>query len=275
MLAALAIALPAGTIAALRRNTWADLACSAWALFGVSVPSFWLGLMLIYLFAVRLRWVPLQGYVAPSENLAASLHGMVLPAVTLGVFLSGPLTRYLRAGILAVVEQEHVRVARAKGLRERRVVVGHVLRNSLIPFVTVLGVQFGYLLGGAVIIEQIFALPGVGRLAVQAIGNRDFPVVQGTVLLVAVVGRMAGGKVPPAPPDPAGAPRAPGPPPPSRPPSGTIPRPVRGRARRRAPRPGSSSRDRAPGRRAAGRPAARRSTSACAPEAGSSGSSGW
>jgi peptide/nickel transport system permease protein len=180
------IAVPAGTIAALRRNTWLDLLCTTWALFGISVPSFWLGIMLIYLFSVRLRWLPVQGYISPLDDLGASLHAIVLPACTLGVFLSGPLMRYLRSSILHVMSQEHVLAARAKGLAERRVIAGHILRNSFIPFVTVLGVQLGYLLGGAVIIEQIFVIPGIGRLAVQAIGNRDYPLIQGIVLVVAL-----------------------------------------------------------------------------------------
>ncbi len=186
LIVAVLIAVPAGTLAALRRNSWIDLFCTTWALFGVSVPSFWLGIMLMYVFSVRLRWLPVQGYISPFEDLGASLRAIILPAFTLGIFLSGPLTRYLRSSILQVMSQEYVLVARAKGLAERRVIAGHILRNSFIPFVTVLGVQLGYLLGGAVIIEQIFVIPGIGRLAVQAIGNRDYPLIQGIVLVVAV-----------------------------------------------------------------------------------------
>lgn len=184
-LVALTIAVPVGVVAALRRNTWVDLLCTSFAMTGVSIPSFWLAIMLIYLFSVRLRWFPLQGWVSPLDQPVLGIKTIALPAVTLGVFLSGPLMRYLRSTVIQVMTQDYVRVARAKGLRERRVVVGHILRNSLIPFVTVLGVQLGNLLGGAVIIEQVFALPGVGRLAIQAIGNRDYPVVQGVILLVA------------------------------------------------------------------------------------------
>ena len=182
---AVAISVPAGTIAALRRNTWADLLFTGWAFLGVSVPGFWLAMMLVYLFGVRLQWVPLEGYIAPGDHLGASLRTMILPAVTLGVFLSGPLTRYLRSSVLQAAEQEFVVVARAKGLAERTVVGRHVLRTSLLPFVTVLGLQVGYLLGGAVVIENVFALPGIGDLAVSAIGNRDYPVIQGVVLVVA------------------------------------------------------------------------------------------
>lgn len=182
---AVLIAVPAGTLAALKRNTWVDLVCTTWAFLGISIPGFWLAMMLVYLFGVRLQWVPLEGYVGPGEDLAASLRTMALPAITLGVFLSGPLTRYLRSSVLGTLAQEFVLVARAKGLAERRVILGHVLRTSLIPFITVLGVQIGYLLGGAVVIENVFALPGLGDLAVSAIGNRDYPVIQGVVLVVA------------------------------------------------------------------------------------------
>ena len=182
---AVAISIPAGTIAALKRNTWADLLFTAWAFLGVSVPGFWLAIMLIYLFGVRLQWVPLEGYVAPTADLGASLRTMALPAFTLGVFLSGPLTRYLRSSVLETSVQEYVVVARAKGLAERQVIGRHVLRTSLLPFITMLGLQVGYLLGGAVVIENVFALPGIGDLAVSAIGNRDYPVIQGVVLVVA------------------------------------------------------------------------------------------
>ncbi len=185
LLLAVAISIPAGTIAALKRNTWADLLFTAWAFLGVSVPGFWLAIMLIYLFGVRLQWVPLEGYVAPTADLSASLRTMALPAFTLGVFLSGPLTRYLRSSVLETSVQEFVVVARAKGLAERQVIGRHVLRTSLLPFITMLGLQVGYLLGGAVVIENVFALPGIGDLAVSAIGNRDYPVIQGVVLVVA------------------------------------------------------------------------------------------
>jgi peptide/nickel transport system permease protein len=127
----------------------------------------------------------LQGYISLREDPVESLKTMVLPALTLGVLLSGPLTRYLRSSILQTLSQEFVLVAHAKGLSERKVIAGHILRNSLIPFVTVLGVQFSYLIGGAVIVENVFALPGIGDLVVSAIGNRDYPVIQGVVLVVA------------------------------------------------------------------------------------------
>jgi peptide/nickel transport system permease protein len=185
LLIAVAIALPAGMLAALKRNSWIDLVATTWAFLGVSIPGFWLGIMLLIVFGVKLQWVPLSGYVSPFDDVGASLKTMILPSFTLGVFLSGPLTRYLRSSMLQTMSQEFVLVARAKGLAERKVIARHILRNSLIPFVTVIGVQLGYLIGGAVVIENVFALPGVGDLAVSAIGNRDYPVIQGVVLVVA------------------------------------------------------------------------------------------
>jgi peptide/nickel transport system permease protein len=172
-------------LAALKRNSWIDLVATTWAFLGVSIPGFWLGIMLLIVFGVKLQWVPLSGYVSPFDDVGASLKTMILPSFTLGVFLSGPLTRYLRSSMLQTMSQEFVLVARAKGLAERKVIARHILRNSLIPFVTVIGVQLGYLIGGAVVIENVFALPGVGDLAVSAIGNRDYPVIQGVVLVVA------------------------------------------------------------------------------------------
>jgi peptide/nickel transport system permease protein len=179
------IAIPAGAISALKRNTWADVLCTLLALLGLSVPGFWLAIQFVYLFGARLQWVPLQGYIGPREDLQKSLQTMILPALTLGIFLAGPLTRYLRSSILQTLSQEFVLVARAKGLSERRVITGHIMRTSLIPFVTAIGIQFGYLLGGAAVIETVFTLPGVGYMAVNAINDRDFPVVQGVVLIVA------------------------------------------------------------------------------------------
>ncbi len=186
LLIAIAIAIPAGTISALKRNSWADLFCTTFALLGLSIPGFWLAIQFVYLFGAKLKWVPLQGYIGPREDFLGSIETMFLPALTLGIFLAGPLTRYLRSSVLQTISQEFVLVARAKGLTERRVLLSHILRTSLIPFVTAVGIQFGYLLGGAAVIETVFTLPGVGYMAVNAINDRDFPVVQGVVLVVAV-----------------------------------------------------------------------------------------
>jgi peptide/nickel transport system permease protein len=185
LIIAIAIAIPAGTISAVKRNTWADVLATTFALLGLSIPGFWLAIQFVYLFGARLQWVPLQGYVSPRDDFIGSIETMILPALTLGIFLAGPLTRYLRSSVLQTLSQEFVLVARAKGLSERRVLLRHTLRTSLVPFVTAVGIQFGYLLGGAAVIETVFTLPGVGYMAVNAINDRDFPVVQGVVIVVA------------------------------------------------------------------------------------------
>ena len=174
-----------GTIAALKRNTWIDVLATTWSFLGVSIPGFWLAMMLLYIFGVRLQWVPLEGYISPRDDLGDSIKTMILPAFTLGVFLSGPLTRYLRSSILQTLSLDFVLVARAKGLSEPQVLNRHILRNSFIPFITVLGIQLGYLIGGAVVVENVFTLPGIGALAVSAIGNRDYPLIQGITLVIA------------------------------------------------------------------------------------------
>lgn len=185
LLIAVAVSIPLGTVAALKRNTWIDVLATTWSFLGVSIPGFWLAMMLLYVFGVRLQWVPLQGYIDPRDDLGDSIKSMILPAITLGVFLSGPLTRYLRSSILQTLSLEHVVVARAKGLSGPQVLNRHILRNSFIPFITVLGIQLGYLIGGAVIVENVFTLPGIGALAVSAIGNRDYPLIQGITLVIA------------------------------------------------------------------------------------------
>ncbi len=186
----LLIALPAGVAAAVRRNSAVDLGAMGVALAGVSIPSFWLGVMLILLFALQWRLFPSIGYVAFSRDPADALRHLVLPAVTLGLGLAGALTRMVRSGILEELGREYVRTASAKGLGFSAVISRHVLRNALLPTLTVLGVQVSVLLGGAVITEQIFAWPGVGQLAVQAIQSRDYPVLQGTILVVAVLATL-------------------------------------------------------------------------------------
>ncbi len=181
------IALPAGVVAAVRRNSAADLAAMGVALGGVSIPSFWLGVMLILLFALHWRVFPSIGYVPLTRDPAEALRHLVLPAFTLGLGLAGALTRMVRSGVLEELGHEYVRTAKAKGLRFSAVINHHILRNALLPAVTVLGVQISVLLGGAVITEQIFAWPGVGQLAVQAVLSRDYTVLQGTILVVAAL----------------------------------------------------------------------------------------
>jgi peptide/nickel transport system permease protein len=183
----LAISLPLGVVAAVRRNTGVDFGAMVMALGGVSIPSFWLGVMLILLFSLRWRFFPSIGYTEFTRNPLDALRHLILPAVTLGLGLIGALTRMVRSGVLEEQTREYVRSARAKGLSPRAVITGHILRNALLPTLTVLGTQVSVLLGGAVITEQIFGWPGLGQLAVQAVLGRDYPVLQGTILVVAVV----------------------------------------------------------------------------------------
>ncbi len=167
-----------GIVSAVRRNTFFDHTTMATVLVGLSMPSFWLGLMLMIVFAVRLEWVPVAGY--------EGWRYLILPGITLAAAPTAVLARFTRSSMLEVLNEDYVRTARAKGLQETVVVLKHALKNSLIPVVTVMGLQFGYLLGGAVITETVFAWPGIGRLVVDAILARDFPVVQGTVLVIAL-----------------------------------------------------------------------------------------
>lgn len=185
MVVALLIALPLGIAAALKRGTWIDLATSVFALLGLSIPGFFLGILLILLFSLQLRWLPPAGYVPFTEAPLENLRHMILPAVSLGLILAAATMRIVRSTMLEVLGRDFIRTAKAKGLSPGRVIIRHALRNALIPVVTVVGLQFGSLLGGAVIIEQVFSLPGVGRFALEGINLRDYPVVQGAVLLIA------------------------------------------------------------------------------------------
>jgi peptide/nickel transport system permease protein len=183
---ALVIALPAGILSAVRRNSAADVAGTLVALTGVSLPNFWLAILLIFLFSVTLGWLPPLGWVSPARDLWGGLRSLVLPAVTLGAAVAAVVMRMTRSSMLEVLQLDYVRTARAKGVGEAAVLLRHALRNALVPVVTVVGLQAGALLGGAIITETIFALPGVGRLLVDAIFQRDFPVVQGVVLFLAL-----------------------------------------------------------------------------------------
>jgi len=185
LIIALIIALPVGVAAALNRGRWPDQLGSLFALLGLSIPGFFLGILLILLFSLRLEWLPPAGYVPFAEAPLTNLRHMILPALSLGLILAAATARIVRSTLLEVLGRDFVRTARAKGLAERTVIVRHALRAALIPVVTVVGLQFGQLLGGAVIIEQVFSLPGVGRYALEGINLRDYPVVQGAVLLIA------------------------------------------------------------------------------------------
>lgn len=185
VLVALAIAIPAGVVAAVRRNSVWDMAATAVSLCGVSIPNFWLGIMLILLVSVRFGWLPASGFVPLAEDPLANLRRMLMPALVLGTGLAAVLMRQTRSAMIEVLSADYVRTARSKGLAGFAVVVRHALRNALIPVVTILGLQMGALMGGAVVTEQIFVLPGFGRLIVEAVFTRDYPVVQGVVLITA------------------------------------------------------------------------------------------
>lgn len=187
MAVALVIAIPAGIISAVRKGTAADYSVTIGALTGISVPNFWLGLMLILLFARTLGWLPPGNYVAPTEDFAAALVHVALPAVTVGTAFTALIARQTRSSMLDVLNRDSVRMARAKGLSSRKVLVRHALKQALLPVVTVAGLQFGYLLSATVVVEQIFAWPGLGRLVFRSVLSQDYPTVQGTVLVIAAM----------------------------------------------------------------------------------------
>jgi peptide/nickel transport system permease protein len=185
LLVALAIAIPAGVFSAVRRNTVWDLLANAVSLCGLSVPSFWLGIMLILLLSVRLHWLPASGFVPLWEHPLANLQRMIMPAFVLGAGLAAVLMRQTRNSMIDILSADYIRTAWSKGLASRAVIFRHAFRNGLIPVVTILGLQTGALMGGAVVTEQIFVVPGFGRLIVEAVFTRDYPLVQGVVLITA------------------------------------------------------------------------------------------
>jgi len=182
---AIAIGIPAGVIAAVRHNTPWDYGANVVALWGLSTPNFWLGIMLILLFSVTLGWLPASGYVSPFDDLRENLAAMIMPAFVLGNAIAAVLMRHTRSAMLQVLSSEYVRTARAKGVPERGVILKHALRNALIPIITLGALEFGTLLSGAVLTEQVFTIPGFGKLIVDAVFNRDYAVVQGVVLFTA------------------------------------------------------------------------------------------
>ena len=185
MLIALAIGITAGVVSAVLKGTALDYAANIFALWGLSTPNFWLGIMLILLFSVQLGWLPASGYVSPFEDLKANLAAMIMPAFVLGNAIAAVLMRHTRSAMLQVLNSDYVRTARAKGLHERVVVLKHALRNAMIPIITLGALEFGTLLSGAVLTEQVFSIPGFGKLIVDAVFNRDYAVVQGVVLFTA------------------------------------------------------------------------------------------
>ena len=187
-LIAVSIALPAGIVAALQRNKPVDYIASFIAFIGVSMPSFWFGIILILIFAVQLKWLPAIGYAEIADKgVGEWLKRLILPGLAIGAGYAAILMRFVRAGLLEVLSSDYVRTARAKGARERAVIVRHALRNALIPVVTVAGIQLALLLSGTVVIETVFSIRGLGRILVGAIFDRDYPIVQGVILLISVV----------------------------------------------------------------------------------------
>ena len=187
MVIALVIGIPAGIVSAVGQDSAWDYIANAVALWGLSTPNFWLGILMILLFSVSLGWLPASGYVSPFEDLKANLAAMIMPAFVLGNAFAAVLMRHTRSAMLQVLNADYVRTARAKGLNERQVVLKHALRNALTPIITLGALEFGTLLSGAVLTEQVFSIPGFGKLIVDAVFNRDYAVVQGVVLFTSSV----------------------------------------------------------------------------------------
>ncbi|PRX05892.1 ABC transporter permease [Martelella mediterranea] len=183
---AMVLGISGGIISALRPNTAVDYSANVVSLAGISVPNFWLGILLILFFSVNLGWLPASGYVSPFKDLRMNLATTIMPAFVLGTAIAGIIMRHTRAAMLQALESDYVRTARAKGLSEWKVVFKHAMRNALTPIITLGALEFGTLLGGAVLTEQIFTIPGFGKLIVDAVFTRDYPVVQGVVLVTAV-----------------------------------------------------------------------------------------
>jgi peptide/nickel transport system permease protein len=187
LVVALLIAVPLGTISALHPRSAVDRVATVFSQFGISVPEFWMGIVLILVFAGTLGWLPTGGYVPLTEDPLGWLQRLIMPAVVTGVVSGSVLTRFVRSSVLEALGSDHVRTAEAKGLPRRQVFTWHVLRNALLPLVTVTGVQLAYLLSGVVVVEIVFSWPGLGQLALQAVQARDYPVLQGAILLFALV----------------------------------------------------------------------------------------
>lgn len=187
ILVAVAIGVPLGALAATRQNSWVDAGASFLAMASLAVPNFWAGILFIMLFTLTLGWLPPSGYVPFLADPVENLRLMIMPSLTLGTALAALIMRQTRASVLNVLGEDYVRTARSKGLSDRRVLLGHVLRNALIPVATITGLQIGKVLSGAVIVETVFSLPGIGELVVTAIFARDYPVVQACVLLIVIL----------------------------------------------------------------------------------------
>ena len=187
-LVGLLLGIPVAVISALKPRSWIDRTLSAWSALALGVPTFWLGILLILFFAVQLRWLPAAStYVSVFDSPLQAVRNLALPALTLGVYVSGIFARFLRASLLGELKADYVRTARSKGLRERDVIGRHVMRNALLPFVTIVGLMMATFIGGTVVTEAVFTYPGLGRLLIQAISTRDYPLIQGCILFILMV----------------------------------------------------------------------------------------
>jgi peptide/nickel transport system permease protein len=187
LLLAIIMAIPAGVLAAVRRGTWIDTGVTLFANIGVTIPVFWLGIMLIEMFALRLGWLPVQGYTSPLIDFGEGISKIIMPVLCLAFFPLCALTRQTRSGMLEIISQDYIRTAWSKGLSEATIIRRHALKNSLLPVVTVIGMMARVTIGGQVLIETVFNIPGMGRLAVEGLQNQDYAVVQGVILLTAVI----------------------------------------------------------------------------------------
>ncbi|MDA1188390.1 MAG: ABC transporter permease [Chloroflexi bacterium] len=184
---AVTLAIPLGVLAAWKANTWIDRVVMVFSTIGYSVPLFWLGFIFIFIFAVKLGWAPAAGYTQPYEDLGDFFVKLILPVVSTGLVVMALIARMTRATVLEVLQEDYVRTARAKGLADTSVLLKHALRNAILPIITVIGVGFALLLGGVVVTENVFAIPGLGRLLVDAISRRDYPIIQGTILIISFI----------------------------------------------------------------------------------------
>jgi peptide/nickel transport system permease protein len=186
LIASLIVGIPAGIICAVRRGTWMDTVVTILANMGITIPVFWLGIMLIYLFSLQLHWLPVQGYTSPFDDLAKNIRQIILPVFCLSIFPICSIARQTRSSMLEVMRQDYIRTAWSKGLRERVVIIKHGLINSLIPVVTLTGMSLSNIIGGTVLIEIVFNIPGMGRLGVNAVLAHDYPMVQGFIFVIAI-----------------------------------------------------------------------------------------
>ncbi|KRE15770.1 peptide ABC transporter permease [Bosea sp. Root381] len=187
LVVALLVGIPVAVASAVRPNSWLDRLLSGWSALALGVPTFWLGILLILLFAVELRWLPSASRHVPFwESPAEAMRSLILPALTLGIYVSGIFARFLRASLIGEARQDYVRTARAKGVPERRIVGLHIMRNALLPFVTIVGLMMANFIGGTVVTEAVFTYPGLGRLIIQAISTRDYPLIQGCIMVILV-----------------------------------------------------------------------------------------